>query len=335
MKDIPMTQKTKIIILAIILGLPVCTYAQQLSQRTQFDINKMAYNPAVAGSEIKIPIVLNTRKQWIGFNQAPSSQTFSAHGFVGKGMGVGLVLNNDVAGPFRNSGLSLSAARHFKIAQSSRKETTWLSFGMGGLLYKYLIDQTKLTTTQQSDPAISKLVDDNGRLTFDLSFGLMLTHKNLYVGFSSFNMIENKKNLYTNTYNNNNLKRMYYLTAGYKKSLNEKVVLEPALLVKYTESGVFQPDILVKIHYGVVYGGLVLRPGDAIAGLFGLEFDQFFAVFYSYDYTVNDLNVYSNGSHEISLGIKIFEAISRDGPVTQEKNKIFKQQNRSKKPVWN
>lgn len=316
-----MNLKSKQLISIIVGCLPALLLAQQLSQRTQFDINKLAYNPAVAGSENYVPVVLNVRKQWIGFDEAPSSQTISAHGYVSKGLGLGVVINNDVAGPFRNSGFSFSTARHFKVAQISRNQFTWLSFGMGGLLYKYLIDESKLTTTQQSDPAIAKLVAGNSRLTFDLSFGLLLSHKDLYVGISAFNLMQSKRDLYTDNFNNNNLKRMYNLMAGYKYKLSQNAMLEPALLIKYTESGVLQTDILAKLHYGILYGGLVFRPGDAMAGLFGIEVDRFFSINYSYDYNVNDLNAYSQGSHEVSLRIKIFEPVSRNGEIKKERER--------------
>lgn len=308
-----------LVILMVILA--TGSTAQQVSQRTQFLENQLMYNPGFAGVNNYIPFALNVRKQWMGIDDAPSSQALSVSGYVGRGMGVGISMYNDVAGPVRNTGLNLSTARHFKVAQISRDEFTWISAGMGALLYQYAIDGSKLTTTTPGDPAIAQLLSENGQLTFDLSFGLYLSHKNIYAGLSAVNLIQNRRNLYTNEFSNNNLKRIYYLIAGYTYPVNPDLTIEPALLVKYTESGVLQPDILVKAKYRMLYAGLVFRPGDAMAGLFGIELDEFLQLHYSYDYNVNDLNVYSQGTHEVTLGIKIFEPISRDGEVKKEKER--------------
>ena len=59
----------------MVLGL----FAQQEAQYTQFMYNKLSLNPAYAGSQGMPCISCIHRKQWIGFEGAPTSQIINFH----------------------------------------------------------------------------------------------------------------------------------------------------------------------------------------------------------------------------------------------------------------
>ncbi len=326
--------KTQIHLIVLSFALATMAEAQQLAQRTQFYLNRLAYNPAVAGSEGSIPVMLNVRQQWVGIDDAPASQTFSAHGFTGKGMGAGILIYNDVAGPARNTGFNLSAARHFKLKSTDRDHSNWLSVGMGALLYNYFIDAEKLTTDpdeDRNDPAIDRLLAENSRLSADISFGVYLTYNALFAGFSAVNLIQTEQDIFTEAFNRNNLRRTYYALVGYRYPLNNVFAIEPAALVKGTESGVFQGDIMVKGYYEQHYFGLSYRTSDAVAATLGLSLRDFFQFAYSYDLTISDLNDYNNGTHELTVVMNLFEPISRDGlvkKVPERRRNPYRRKNR-------
>ncbi len=308
----------KLYILALFFGIASIASAQQISQKTQFHLNKFSFNPAIAGSVDHIPIMVNVRQQWVGIDDAPASQTFSVHAFTGKSMGMGLLLYNDVAGPARSTGANISAARHFQLKKTDRNHHSWLSVGMGASFYTFTVDAEKLTTDPdetRNDPAIDRLLAENSKLSTDLSFGVYLTHTEWFAGISVANLIQTDRDIFTESLNPNNLKRTYYVMGGYKYDLNQTYAIEPSTLIKGTQSGVVQADILLKGFYQKHYLGFSYRTSDAVAILLGLSVDKSLEFGYSYDITTSNLSNYNNGTHEFTLVFNLFEPISREGRV--------------------
>ena len=55
-------------------------FSQQLTQYSLHFENRYSVNPAVAGSESYIPVMLSHKQYWTGMNGAPKFQQISAHG---------------------------------------------------------------------------------------------------------------------------------------------------------------------------------------------------------------------------------------------------------------
>ena len=67
-------------------------YAQQDPQYTQYMYNTQVINPAYAGSKDALSFGLLTRKQWVGFDGAPNTSTFTINSpfWIKEKMGIGL-----------------------------------------------------------------------------------------------------------------------------------------------------------------------------------------------------------------------------------------------------
>jgi type IX secretion system PorP/SprF family membrane protein len=302
--------KTKLIVCLWIFTVSVAA-AQQYSPRTHFYQNSLAYNPAISGTEEEVPIRLNFRQQWTGLDDAPNSQTLSSHGYVGKNVGLGVVLYNDVAGPSRNTGLQASMARHFALDKEGKR---WFSFGLALVMYQYKFDLDRLKTDTPNDPAVLALASQNSRLTPDLVAGFYINDENGFVGISCMNMIQNKSDMLDQSNNFNTVARSYYLFAGYKFPVNKELSIEPATLFKVTEAKVWQADVMVKVNYNNYWGGISYRTSDALSLLLGMRVDLF-GIGYSYDYPVSGIGNYNKGTHEITATVYIFNSISRSGPL--------------------
>lgn len=50
-----------------------------------------------------------------------------------------------------------------------------------------------------------------------------------------------------------------------------------------------------------IWAGLSYRSGDAVSAILGVQVSPQFVVSYSYDYTLSQIQKYSQGSHEIAL----------------------------------
>jgi len=302
----------KLKLLGCLYSLTVITaVAQQYAPHTHFYQNSLIYNPAIAGTEDEIPIRVNFRQQWSGMDDAPTSQTLSSHAFVGRNVGLGLVLYNDLAGPSRNTGFQASAARHFALDKEGKR---WLSFGLSLMLYQYKFDLSRLRTDIPNDPAVIALATQNSRITPDMTSGVYINDENGFIGFSCMNMIQNKQNILDQSANLNTVMRTYYMFAGYRFPLNKDVSIEPVAFVKVTEARVWQADMMVKANYNKCWAGLSYRTGDAASLLAGFRVDMF-SFAYSYDYPVTGIGNYNRGTHEITAAVHIFNATSRQGPL--------------------
>lgn len=302
--------RTKLIIIFYILTALAAT-AQQYSPHTHFYQNSLIYNPAIAGTEDEIPIRVNFRQQWTGLDDAPTSQTLSSHGFVGRNVGLGMVLYNDVAGPSRNTGFQAIGARHFALDKEGKR---WFSFGMSLILYQYKFDISRLRTDIPNDPAVAALATQNSRITPDMTTGIYINDENGFIGFSCMNLIQNKQNILDQSANLNTITRTYYMFAGYKFPINKDFSIEPVTLVKATQTKVWQADIMVKANYNKCWAGISYRTGDAASVLVGMRVDMF-SFGYSYDYPVSGIGNYNRGTHEFTATVHIFNAISRLGPL--------------------
>ena len=73
--------------------------AQQDPQYNLYQYNQMVINPAYAGARDAIAIVADVRKQWVGFDGAPTTAAFSIHSPVSNNkIGLGLNAMNDKIG---------------------------------------------------------------------------------------------------------------------------------------------------------------------------------------------------------------------------------------------
>ena len=76
-----------------------CYKSQQVTLNSQYLFNDFTINPAVAGTKAYSPLSFSFRRQWMGIDEAPISQNFMYHTYLGDKVGLGGHIFNDVAGP--------------------------------------------------------------------------------------------------------------------------------------------------------------------------------------------------------------------------------------------
>ena len=137
--------------------------------------------------------------------------------------------------------------------------------------------------------------------------GFNLKTENFYFGISSFHLLKSKINL--TGYDRpeaNQLALHNYIFTGYKFDATKKIVVEPSVLIKMTESAAMQLDINLNVIYDELFSvGSSYRTGDGVSFLARYLINESIMIGYSYDYTLSDLSSFSNGSHEIMLGYQI------------------------------
>jgi len=314
-------------ILLVVLTVSFCTVsAQQLPLYNQYISNPYLINPAVAGSDGYTSFFLTARNQWLGFNQAPSTQTFSAQtrllkrSFIIKRtsprkrsvfkpsrsgrVGLGGMVFNDRNGLIRRTGFNASYAYHIRMRE------TQLSFGLRGDFYQMRLDEEGLTFRNPNEPLLGTGL---GRSLFipDATMGVYLMGYEYYAGISVSQIFQSYLKLGNQAFSNYRMLRHYYIMGGYRFFINPDFEIEPSVLVKTTEQLLVQADLNVKFYYLKNYwAGLTLRSNMAFVAMFGLKADKYYFG-YSFDYSFTGISRRTYGSHEIMIALKLGDSARR------------------------
>jgi type IX secretion system PorP/SprF family membrane protein len=209
-------------------------------------------------------------------------------------MGLGAKLFNYQAGPLRKTGLEISYSYHILLNTSG----TYLSFGLSGLLYQFFLNKSELQVEDATDEAF---LGTEKMIVPDASFGVYLYNKNYYAGISIPQLFEKNIDLKSDNILQQKQVRHYYLHGGYIFKAGNDFKIEPSLLLKFIEAGLFQADINARaIYRNMLSFGLSYRTSDAIVFHLGYLKPEF-QVGYSFDLTITPLLTRNYGSHEIVL----------------------------------
>jgi type IX secretion system PorP/SprF family membrane protein len=282
---------------AILVFLQNISFSQQLPQFSQRMFDETNFNPAINGTKEHSSIKLHHRSQWIGFSQAPSTQSMSFDGIINQKMGAGGSIINDITGSIRKFGISLAYSYHIKT------ENFNLSFGLSGTILQTGIDGTKVNLQQDGDPIIAENLSDKAWKP-DAGFGAYLYSEKFYAGIGIQQLFQSKFQI--NAMEGINaempLARHYYLNSGYKISINESWDLEPSILFSGTIGSPAAIDFNLKTDYKSKFvGGISYRVNDAFVLLAGYKLQEVLSLYYSYDLLISKLRKYNSGSHELML----------------------------------
>jgi type IX secretion system PorP/SprF family membrane protein len=94
------------------------------------------------------------------------------------------------------------------------------------------------------------------------------------------------------------------LTAGYVFDLKKDFKLKPSILLKYLKNAPLEADFILSLVYrDMIWFGASYRTGDATVLLVEYQPNKHFRIGYAYDISFSQLRKYSNGSHEIMIGV--------------------------------
>jgi type IX secretion system PorP/SprF family membrane protein len=293
---------------------------QQAPLYSQYMFNKYLINPAIAGSEGYTAFNLLAREQWLGLKDAPYTHAIcgqtrvSPRSWLGRlhqvrsrsskgsrmsNVGLGGYIFNDHRGLIDQTGMQLSYAYHLNLDEAQ------LSFGLSMLLVQYTVNKSKLDLDPDIDLS-DKFIDASNLKMFtpDFSFGVYYTTSEWYAGFSATQLIQSALKFGDIAKGAFTQRRQYFLMGGYRFDLNKQYSIEPSMLFKTTEQFNYQADIGARVYYKNEYwGGLAYRTGGALIFTAGVRYDKFYFG-YSFDYTFNQLQSYSYGSHELMVAYK-------------------------------
>jgi type IX secretion system PorP/SprF family membrane protein len=294
----------KFIYIALLIAPTLALQAQQYPLFSNYVTNAFGYNPAMAGVNEHIDMRFMYRTQWVQLEDAPQTMIASVTGRAGKSpFGVGGYFYNDKAGAMYRTG----GAGMFSYTQNLAPKT-FLTLGIAGGFYNFRLSDQFLASAG-NDPTLANA--QAGVNLPDFNAGLYFRSSGFYAGFSIPQVFERNVD-YTELTKKSTLHRHYYGLLGYQFDLNDRIVIEPSSLLKYTESAQLQYDLSVRAIFNKNFwlgGGY--RNRDAAIVMAGFD-TKFMSISYAFDVTTSALNNVSSGSHEITLGMKFGHAADRD-----------------------
>jgi type IX secretion system PorP/SprF family membrane protein len=269
---------------------------------TQYMFNEMFINPAYAGSKEAMSATLLHRQQWVNFPGRPVTTSFSLHGpLMNNKMGLGMSIMNERIGVLNHNLAYLSYAYRIKTGEKST-----LAFGLMGGIHNQVNKFSELkisndgTTDSQFSGSASTIAPNFGT-------GIFFNTKTFYTGLSVPRMIDDKVKFETNgavslSTQIDPANFHYYLTIGNIFTLSKDLKLKGQAMVKAVQNAPLQFDVntnfLIK---DLVWAGASYRNGSAVSVILGMQVNTQFLVSYAYDYNLNAIQKYSQGSHEIML----------------------------------
>lgn len=265
--------------------------AQDQIVYSQFFTNPYLINSAYVGSTGFSTFSGSFRQQWIGIDGAPTRGYVSFHTPLDNNLSIGGLAYNDSDGFINSSGAKVSAGY---LMQLDRKQFLRFGFSVGGGYSSYDVEVG-------NDPTLATL-SNSSFLLADL--GISYYYNNWNIGLSIPNLVgrelvsnESFSPIQFAPYEN------LTLNANYRHFINRDLSIEPHIIYRFSYVNMPQYEIATIVHIGhVVWAGVNYRQQAGAAALLGFKIKEEWAIGFAYEYGSTELDGFSSGSIEVSLG---------------------------------
>ncbi|MBF9253926.1 type IX secretion system membrane protein PorP/SprF [Pontibacter sp. 172403-2] len=316
-------------VLPFILGMiwSLGAMGQQKPQYSLYNTNNFLLNPAIAGIEEYTDVKIGSRQQFSGADGSPSTYYVSVHGPIGYSSvakralkakttpsfstpsqnrmirpkphhGVGLLVMHDEVGAFSRTEASVSYAYHLLLSEEVK-----LAAGASAGIIQQKLSANELTFYDASDQAnvAWNAVKPN------LSVGMWLYSSNFYLGISGAQLLANSVNYDDMIEERNHQYEHYFVTAAYKFDVSDRLSLIPSLMGMWLQPLPGSIDYNLRAMYdNRMWVGGSYRENGSFAVLGGVTLNHVFDVGYAYDTGLRDLQGFGGSSHEVMVGMRLF-----------------------------
>ena len=283
--------------------------AQQEAQYTNFMFNKLPLNPGYAGSKEVACVSALHRSQWVGIDSAPTTQTVNFHTpLFNQRVGLGLGIIHDQLGLTNNWRGNISYSYRPKIGKGH------LGIGVTGSVISHGYQGHRANTVQFNDPSVH--YNAVQRYYPNFGAGLYYNTNSFYAGISIPSLLRqeidySEQGIQDANYYSYRDRRHVYAMFGGLLDINEKIQFKPAVLIKHVGgdnvsdrdiAAPFDMDINAMFLFLEAFGiGATWRLGDSVDFLASFQAAEQFRIGLGYDYSLNELQDFSNGSYELML----------------------------------
>ena len=284
-----------------LLGVSIHVDAQIDPLYAQYLNNPLVINPAYTGINKEFNASISYRKQWAGFDGAPTTINFTAHSslFDNK-MGVGLIVVQDNIGENKNS--ILMGTYSYKI----EFEDMFLSFGLQAGMTQYKNDNSALNIADEPDDYFP---DNESIIKPVFGAGLILHNDKLFLGLSVPRMLKVSETYSTSSGSSveaDLYTQHFYGMASYIFFINERIRLKPAVLLKYVQDNPLSTDVNAVLNIDERYGiGAFTRNFNTYGLLAQIKFKQSYKFAYAFELPTNKSVGVNFTTHEITFGLNL------------------------------
>ncbi len=288
--------KRTCIVLILGLLLQIKGYSQHFPIYSQYMMNGLAINPAYAGSRDVLSATFLYRKQWVGFDGAPTIYSMAAHmPFRNQRVALGFLIANESIGIENNTSLFGNYAYRVNLGNGK------LALGLKAGFNIVKEQNSKITLHDPNSDIAFENIKETAFLP-DFGFGMYFSNTKYFVGFSVPSLLNYKSN---GEISKTELKSYnLLLTGGYLLKFSDQIKLKPSTLVKYKYESLPQYDLnlnLILFKDDILWVGASYRNKEAFIYLIEVQLSRKFRLGYSFDQSIGKLSNYNNGSHEIMI----------------------------------
>jgi type IX secretion system PorP/SprF family membrane protein len=286
-------------------------YGQHFPVYSQYLLNGLAINPAYTGSRDVLSTSFMYRQQWIGFDGAPKTLTFSAHTpLKNRNIGVGLHLIKEEIGITNNLSIFGNYAYRVRVGQGR------LSFGLKFGVEILNDDYGKLTTQQSNDIVFS---NKESFVLPNFGIGAYYFSDQYFLGISIPSILSYKrsKDNYKYSAYNDFKNYNYLLSGGYLFWITNNFKLKPSTLIRYYPQSPVQFDVnlnAILLKDGLLWLGTSYRYKEAIVGIVEVQMGNKWRMGVSYDYSLGYIQNYSSGTIELMMRMELITVVKTINP---------------------
>jgi type IX secretion system PorP/SprF family membrane protein len=318
----------------IVLGCCVLShslYAQE-NDYTQYYTNMPAVNAGFTGMEDYFDLKVGVREGWNNFGIKNNNLFLSAYGTLNsknrsgkrnnslrisnpklldeiqsekkfrRRHGIGGMVTSRTVDPYKSIAASLNYAYHLPLSRR-------LNFSLGAKFgySNQRIDFSELTVRDDvNDLFYQSLIQSaqGTQNTFIADFGTVLYSKHFFLGLSSSGLVAKKLNG-DQLFNLSQVTR-YRLQTGGSFFINPEFELSPGAIVTYQEGYDVRWAVNARLRYKeLIYIGSAFEVDSKVSLLVGVGTPSL-TFNYSYDMYISGLNNFNVNTHEIVMGLKLF-----------------------------
>ncbi|WP_432410695.1 PorP/SprF family type IX secretion system membrane protein [Rasiella sp. SM2506] len=300
------------------LNLPV--FSQYLAD------NDFVVSPTFAGIGDNFRVRANGLMQWVGIKDAPQNQALYADIRIANRTGVGFSMYNDKNGNTRQQGFKISYAHHLILDYKTKQ---YLSLGISYNMNSFKIDIENFETTYDI-PFIDPSIRDNRKTTnINFDVGALYRFRTFFMSFNANNLLQKDTENFTGFEPQSLLNLQLY--TGYVIKSENYSQFEPSVFYQlFASDQRSSTDINLKYRkfnrdndYFWVGGSYrflndqIMKP-LSIGPMIGIK-KSIIYFSYAYQITLNELTNYNSGTHSVTIGFDLLQALS-DCPCTVGNN---------------
>ncbi|MDO8896052.1 MAG: PorP/SprF family type IX secretion system membrane protein [Bacteroidales bacterium] len=255
-------------------------------------MNAEVFNPALIENNNMINLQMLTRRQWVGFPDAPTVEQLSLSTFFdNRSMGLKFSVINQTVGKEITRKLNLAYAYRIYLNPEIS-----LNMGLSAGMYQRQIEFSKLVFLDGNEPMIRP---DERYLRPDFDFGLHFIAYDFVFGYAanhlttlgrdaSISRIPIHQHLYT----------FYLFRLSYEAQLRAGLSFHQQGKINY-----LQADL--QLYVNKLQAGIGWRNKDAFLIKAGLRTSDLIEIVYSYDIGINRFANFNSGTHEFAVILRL------------------------------